>query len=86
MRYNYLTGCVMTTVQFGNSGSYATVLFDRDSKVCVLVANTDEHLSDALVVATSMKPDEIIIVLPLTVVVSGNLVPSEVYSVYKLKK
>jgi len=72
----------MPEISFGNSVSYSVVFYSRISKTCVVLANTEEFLAEALTVARALKVDEIIIVAPYSF---KSLQPSEAYRVFRFK-
>lgn len=54
----------MTSVSFGNNEEHAVVMYDRKTQVCVIVANSYEHLQDAIAVVNSLKAEKVIVIAP----------------------
>jgi len=54
----------MVLLPFGTEEAHAVVVYDRNTKICVIVANSLEPLPDAVATARSLKADHVHIVAP----------------------
>jgi hypothetical protein len=75
----------MPVISFGTSESYAHIVYDRENKLCVLVANDAAQLPDAVAVIRSLKADQIWIIAPKgSERFFGSLVEAQEYVLYEL--
>lgn len=72
----------MPIISFGDTEVYAHIVYDRPSRICVLIANDVEHLPDAVAVARTLKADHVLVIAPPEAV--QLLAESKEYKVYEL--